>query len=286
MAETKSSIAWLGTGLMGRPMAERLLAEGYHPVKVWNRTPSKAEALREKGAQACATPGDAAADSEIVFTMLSDFAATEAALQEIDPAGKVLVQMATVGPEESRQLADRVNRAGGAYLEAPVLGSIPEAKAGKLIIMAGGSENVFVKVRPLLTCLGSEPRLIGETGKAAACKLALNQLIASLTAAFATSLAYVEAHGAPVDTFMDILKQSALYAPTFDKKLPRMAAHDYRNPNFPTEHLIKDIDLFVQGAGAIDTQVLEKLRRLYQSALEGHEREDYSCVFEAVLEKR
>lgn len=283
--KTKPTLAWLGTGLMGQPMAERLLAQGY-PVWVWNRTPAKAEALWEKGAQVAATPAEAVAKSEIVFTMLSDFAATEAVLQGTGLAGKTLVQMATIAPGESRKLADRLNRAGGAYLEAPVLGSIPEAKAGELIFMVGGPESLFVRLRPILEGLGPEPRLIGEVGRAAALKLALNQLIASLSAAFATSLAFVQEQGVAVDAFMQILRKSALYAPTFDKKLARMLEHNYRNPNFPTEHLSKDIDLFKQEAKAIDLKLIEAARGLYERALATHVREDYSCVFEAVLRDR
>ncbi len=282
MLDPKPTLAWLGTGLMGQPMAERLLAQG-HLVWVWNRTSATAEALREKGARVATTPAEAVAKSAIAFTMLSDFAATEAVLQGIDLAGKTLVQMATIAPGESRKLADRLNQAGGAYLEAPVLGSIPEAKGGELILMVGGPESLFIQLRPILEALGPEPRLIGEVGKAAALKLALNQLIASLTAAFATSLAFVQGQGVAVDAFMQILRKSALYAPTFDKKLARMLEHDYQNPNFPTEHLIKDIDLFRQEAKAIDLRIVEVARGLYEHALVTHAREDYSCVFEAVL---
>lgn len=283
MRDPKPTLAWLGTGLMGQPMAERLIAQGY-PVWVWNRTVAKAKVLWEKGAQVATTPAEAVEKSEIAFTMLSDFAATEAVLQGTDLTGKILVQMATIAPSESCKLADRLDRAGGAYLEAPVLGSIPEAKAGELIIMVGGPESLFIQLRPILESLGPEPRRIGEVGKAAALKLALNQLIASLTAAFATSLAFVEEQGVAVDAFMQILRKSALYAPTFDKKLARMLEHDYQSPNFPTEHLLKDIDLFRQEAKSIDLRIVEAVRRLYEHALTTHTRQDYSCVFETVLE--
>lgn len=281
MLDSKPTLAWLGTGLMGKPMAERLIAQGY-PLWVFNRTPAKAEALREQGAQLAATPAEAVAHSQIILTMLSDYAATVAVLQGVDLAGKTLVQMATIAPQESCKLAEQVAQAQGAYLEAPVLGSIPEAKAGVLILMVGGPDSLFQALRSVLACLG-QPHWIGEVGKAAALKLALNQLIASLTVAFATSLAFVQEHQVAVETFMNILRQSALYAPTFDKKLARMLEHDYQNPNFPTEHLLKDIDLFRQEAKAIDLWWIEAVRALYERALATHRRQDYSCVFEAMV---
>ncbi len=281
MAETPT-LAWLGTGLMGRPMAERLLAQGYR-LWVCNRTRAKAEALLEKGAQVAATPVEAVAKSTIVFTMLSDFAATCEVLAGIALGGKTLVQMATIAPEQSLKLAEQVKQASGAYLEAPVLGSIPEAQAGQLLILVGGPETLFLQLRPLLENLGKLWQ-VGEVGKAAALKLALNQLIGSLTAAFATSLAFVQQHQIPVEIFMEVLRQSALYAPTFDKKLARMLKRWYQNPNFPAEHLIKDLDLFQNAAHALDTRLVAAARNLYAHALPAHLREDYACVLEAILQ--
>ena len=262
-------------------MATRLLEHGYQ-VRVWNRTRSKAEALKSAGAEVFPTPGEAVSGAGWIFVTLSDFSATETTLNQLGLAGKVLVQMATISPHQSQALAALVARKGGDYLEAPVLGSIPEARSGRLIIMAGGPEILFNRVEQTLGILGETPRLIGEVGQAAALKLALNQLIASLTVAFATSLAYVQGHEVKVDIFMDVLRQSALYAPTFDKKLPRMQSREYSHPNFPTEHLIKDIGLFLQTADGIVSMPLRSMRELYEKALSRHRFEDYSCVFEAV----
>ncbi len=284
MGNVKPSLAWLGCGLMGTPMAERLLQHGYS-VQVWNRTPAKAEVLKDKGAEIAVSAVEAVATGDVVFTMLSDFNAIDTALAGIDWSGKLLVQMATIGPGENQRLADRIVGEGGTFLEAPVLGSIPEASAGKLIVMAGGPEIAFQRALPMLLCLGPEPRRIGEIGEASALKLALNQLIAGLTAVFSTSLAFAQEHGVGVDILMDILRQSALYAPTFDKKLGKMQEHNYRNPNFPTEHLIKDIDLFIREAKTIDLQMLEVLRLLYSRAQREHPREDYSCVFDAIQKR-
>ncbi len=275
-------IGWLGTGLMGAPMAARLAERGLSVI-AWNRTRHKAEALRGSGVEVAATPAEAVGRADLVFTMLSDYAATESALHRVEFGGKLLVQMATIAPEDSRRLAAQVEAGGGRYLEAPVLGSIPEAKAGRLIIMVGGRREDFEEVLPLLKILGGEIRLIGEVGQAAALKLALNQLIASLTAAFATSLAFVQRSGIPVETFIEVLRRSALYAPTFDKKHPRMVGGNFQNPNFPTEHLLKDIDLFLRSAKGIDSRLVSAARELYREALREHTFEDYSSVFSLIV---
>lgn len=97
---------------------------------------------------------------------------------------RTVIQMGTIAPTESQALQAEITAAGGQYLEAPVLGSIPEAEAGKLIVMVGGAPEQFQRWLKLLQCFGPQPRLIGPVGQAASLKLAMNQLIAALTAAF------------------------------------------------------------------------------------------------------
>ncbi|MCH9699074.1 MAG: NAD(P)-dependent oxidoreductase [Gammaproteobacteria bacterium] len=276
-----NQIAWLGSGLMGSPMIYRLLHQNYH-VKVWNRTRAKAEALQHNNLFIADNPDQAIETSKVIITMLSDAEAIRSTLDGIHLKHKTLIQMATIGPNESQQIAEDISTRGGYYLEAPVLGSIPEAQTGNLIIMAGGSESLFNQLKPLLSCFGPEPRLIGEIGHASALKLALNQLIGSLTVAFSTSLAFTQNHHVDTETFMEILRKSALYAPTFDKKLSKMLDNNYQNPNFPTEHLIKDLKLFNRESGEMNTDLINVLLNLYQHARQEHQREDYSCVYDAV----
>ena len=120
--------------------------------------------------------------------------------------------------------------------------------------MAGGESALFEQQRPLLNHLGETPLLVGPIGNGAATKLALNQLIASLTHAFSLSLRLVQQAGVPVETFMAILRPSALYAPTFDKKLQRMLDGHYADPNFSTALLRKDLRLFLEEATAAGLQ--------------------------------
>jgi 3-hydroxyisobutyrate dehydrogenase len=151
--------------------------------------------------------------------------------------------------------------------------------------MVGGTEGQFVQWGPLFRSLCHEPRLIGPAGNAAALKLALNQLIAAEISAFALSLGLVQRAGVPVDTFMAILKESALFAPAFEKKLPRLLTRDYQQPNFSTRHLRKDADLFLREASgyALTTSSLEGIMPILERAIaQGLGDSDYSAIFEVV----
>jgi 3-hydroxyisobutyrate dehydrogenase len=138
-----------------------------------------------------------------------------------------------------------------------------------------------VAARPVLLALGGEPRHLGPVGAALHTKLALNQLIASLTHSFSLALHVVQQAGVEVETFMAILRESALYAPTFDKKLAKELADDYSNPNFPTAHLRKDLQLFLTAAAALqlETKGLRGLAELLQGAsAAGLDELDYSSL--------
>jgi 3-hydroxyisobutyrate dehydrogenase len=226
--------------------------------------------------------------SETIITMLTNGGAIQETLlaDSVRPelTDRTVIQMGTIAPRESRAIQNAIRQVGGDYLEAPVLGSIPEVKAGTLQVMVGGTPEQFQQWRPLLQQLG-KPIHIGEVGAASALKLALNQLIGSLTTAFALSLSFLQSQGGDVDTFMEILRQSALYAPTFDKKLQRMLDHHYAHPNFPTQHLLKDMNLFLQEAIASGLRVdsLEGVRKILETACATElATEDYSALFEAV----
>ncbi|MEN8166577.1 MAG: NAD(P)-dependent oxidoreductase [Pseudomonadota bacterium] len=281
-------ISILGLGLMGLPIGLRLQHCG-HDVLGWNRSGERLQAARLEGLAVEADLALALESAELVILCLSDAQAIDQTLFEGGIAaglsGKQILQMGTIAPEESRELADRVTAAGGQYLEAPVLGSIPEVNSGSLIVMAAGSEPVYQHCLLVLRCLGKQVEHLGGIGQGAAMKLAMNQLIATLTAGFSLSLGLVRAEGADVEQFMGLLRESALYAATFDKKLTRMIEHNYNNPNFPLKHLIKDVALFQQVAEqngmepAISRAMLEVLEK---GAAAGYGDEDYASLYEAI----
>jgi 3-hydroxyisobutyrate dehydrogenase len=282
------TIALLGTGLLGLAVAERLQSVG-HTVTVYNRTTTKALPLQACGITVVTRPERAMDQADCVILMLANAAAIRAVL--LTPAssavlrGKTVIQMGTIAQEESLALQAEIERVGGSYCEAPVLGSLAEAKAGTLFVMVGGTEGQFVQWGPLFRSLSREPRLAGPVGKAASLKLALNQLIAAEIWAFALSLGLVQRTGVPVDTFMAILRESALFAPVFEKKLPRLLTRDYQHPNFSTRHLLKDVELFLREASgyALTTSSLEGIRPvLERTIVQGLGDSDYSAIFEVV----
>ena len=283
-------VAFLGTGLMGLPMAQRLLAANIEVV-AYNRTPEKLAPLQAAGAEIVTHPRHAIRAAECVILMLTNAAAiyhvllSDTSWRTLE--GRTIIQMGTITPTESQEIRDSVVGGGGQYLEAPVLGSIPEAKNGKLIVMVGAEPEQYQNHLQLLQNFGPEPLLIGPVGAASALKLALNQLIASLTTSFALSLAFIQRQGVDVDLFMQILRDSSLYAPTFDKKLQRMLDGNYANPNFPTKHLLKDTDLFISEAKSLglDLSSIEAVRQILHTAMKmSFANDDYSSLFSVIKE--
>lgn len=153
--EKKQSIAFIGTGLMGGPMARRLLGAGF-AVKVWNRSVEKAEALVADGAVVAASPAEAARGADVVITMLSDGKAVGEVLFETGVAealekGAVVIDSSSIAPPIAREHASRLEALGIRHIDAPVSGGVPGATAGTLAIMAGGDEAVVSSCRSLCT---------------------------------------------------------------------------------------------------------------------------------------
>jgi 3-hydroxyisobutyrate dehydrogenase len=281
-------VGFIGTGLMGRPMAERVLAAG-HELIVYNRTAEKAEPLARKGARIARSADEAIAAGECTVFMVRDGSVVRELLSDEgyipSLGGRTVIQMSTIAPVESVKLMQEVRGAAGDYLEAPVLGSVPQAEQGSLLVMVGGNAEQLARWGGLLRCFGPEPRLIGPVGHAAALKLAMNQLIGSLSAAFSLSLGMVRRKGIETELFMDILRQSAFFAPTFDRKLPQMLARDFASPNFPAALLLKDLDLARSEAGGLglDTTALDGVREIVKKTVEEDRgREDYAALYETI----
>ena len=279
-------VSVLGAGLMGSPFCLRLLGEG-HEVTVYNRSSDKLTHLISKGANITTNPFDAIANSKIIIMMLSGYSAITEVLfsTPIDMKDKLFVQMGTISPNESRELFTRISRLGANYIEAPVLGSIPEALSGKLIVMVGGSLDDFNYVVPILDCLGENPILIGDVGTAAALKLAMNQLIAALTTAFSLSLGFCMRNGVDTEIYMDVVRKSALYAQTYDKKLKKYLERNFDGANFSAKHLNKDVNLFLADAESLgmDCSSLQGIAKITTQAIkQGLGDKDYSAIYEII----
>lgn len=208
-----TAIGFLGLGQMGSIMASHFVDAG-HDVKVWNRTPAKADALRDRGASVAATPAEAAADADVVCTMLRDAPALEEVVfgahglaGTIRP-GAVLIDFSTVGPEPIRGIAERLPD-GVDVLDAPVRGSVDKARAATLGIVVGGSREVFERWRGLLETLGT-PTHVGSLGAGQAAKVANNAAAIAAVALVGEVVGLAERLGMDRSAAFDLLEGTTL----------------------------------------------------------------------------
>ena len=239
-----TTVAFCGLGRMGAPMAARLLDAG-HELRVWNRTPGKAGPLVDAGATEAGSPAEAAAGAEVVITMLADPAAVEEVVAGAGlRAGATLVEMSTVGPDAVRSLAAGLPE-GVDVLDAPVLGSVPQATDGTLKVFVGGEAEVFERCRPVLEAMGT-PRHLGALGAGAAMKLVANSTLGALMTGLAEALALADALGLEESPVLDILSESAI-GTTVKSKRDKIESGVYE-PNFSLALAAKDLRLVTQAA--------------------------------------
>lgn len=279
-------IGLIGTGLMGKPMSQKIKSAGFN-ITVFNRSIEKVKVLSDYGIEVSKSPAKLIESVDVIITMLSDFNAIVSSLfiENSSFKNKIVIQMSTISPKESILLKERINKLGGYYFEAPVLGSLQQIEEKKLIVLVGGNEEDKNKYEKLFESFSNKIVYIGEVGKAAAIKLSLNQLIASETAAFSMSLGYLRENNVEVEKFMDILRGSALYASTFDKKLPNFLERNFDNPNFPLKHLLKDVRLMISqfNQDGINTSPLEGVEEIIKKGIENNLSEkDYSSLYNVI----
>ena len=193
----KPRIAFLGTGLMGEPMAANLLRAGY-PLKVWNRSADKTRPLIVLGAESHAAPADATAGTDIIITMLLNGDVVDGILREIEAGlrpGQLVIDMSSIAPRMARAHAARLAKHGVDYLDAPVSGGTVGAAAATLAIMAGGPAAAFERAQPVLSALG-RATLVGPHGAGQLAKLANQAIVAITIGAVAEALLLAEGGGA------------------------------------------------------------------------------------------
>jgi 3-hydroxyisobutyrate dehydrogenase-like beta-hydroxyacid dehydrogenase len=220
-----STIGFVGLGAMGSRIATRLIEAG-HQVHGTNRTPGKAQPLIDRGMIWMDTPHEVAASADAIFSMVTDDQALEAIADGPDgilaglDAGKVYVDMSTVSPRASRELATRVGRLGARMLDAPVSGSIPQAESGTLAIMVGGDRDSFAAVEPLLRGLGQAVTYIGPNGQGLIMKLAINISLAVQTLAFSEGLLLAERDGIDPKLAAEVMTTSPIGSPMLKARVP------------------------------------------------------------------
>jgi 3-hydroxyisobutyrate dehydrogenase len=284
MADTILSVAVLGLGIMGRGMAENLIAKGLK-VAVYNRNPVRAEPFQGR-ARIAATSAEAARDADIIVAMVTDDEASRGvwlgaggALAAAKP-GAVLVDSSTLSLAWGLELAGAAKRAGLGFIDAPVTGSKQQAADGVLRFLVGGDAADIDKARPALDAMGGEVVVMGPVGSGIVIKL-INNFIAGVgVAAFAEGLAVAEKSGLDVAKAREMLLSGASASPLIKTVAARIVANDF-SPNFFTALLAKDLDYMMrQGASVgLTLDSAAAARRRYLDAVEaGLGEEDITAV--------
>ena len=233
----------LGTGTMGAPMVENLVAAGLE-VRAWNRTAEKAEGL---GAEACADAAEAVAGADVVITMLAEADAVDAALDAAGelPDGAIWAQMSTVGVAAAQRLAER---AGGAtYVDAPVVGTKEPAQSGELIVLASGPDAALDTLDPIFDAVGKETVRLGEAGQGNRTKVVVNTWLVGLVEALAETIALAEGLDVDPARFLDVIDGGPLFAPYAKLKGQAMIEEAFE-PSFGLSLALKDARLSLEAA--------------------------------------
>ena len=280
-------VAFLGMGIMGRPMAANLVKAG-HEVSIWNRTPGK----DLEGARTAPTPADAARGADVVWMCVSDTKAVESVLfgpggaEESLAAGAIVVDSSTISPSATLRFAERVKVRGADYVDAPVTGSKIAAEAGSLIFMAGANDASLARLQPLFQAMGKQVFHMGETGKGQATKLAMNLQIALIYEGFAEALTLATKLGVEIDRLLPLVQASMVRSGVVEYKAPFVLKRDF-SPNFPLRLMLKDIHLTLEAAKEARVRLpgLEAVEEVYDlAAEEGQKDLDYAATL-TLLEK-
>ncbi|MCD7034776.1 NAD(P)-dependent oxidoreductase [Metabacillus sp. GX 13764] len=286
-------ISFIGTGIMGNSMAGNLLKEG-HELTVYNRTKEKAQNLLDNGAAWADSPKEAAAKSSILFSMLTNPSAVEkTALGENGflagmKEGSLWIDCSTVPPDFSRKMAEEAAKRGIRFLDAPVAGSKIPAEKGELVFLVGGKEEDLKEAEPLLNIMGKAVKHQGENGKGTSMKLVINLTLAQAMAAFSEAVALGEAMELDKETVLDTLLGGATAAPFLQGKKSKLLENSF-NPEFPLEHMQKDLHLVSEAAynNGISLPLASAAKELYGLAKQqGFGQDDFSSVYAFIKQKK
>jgi 3-hydroxyisobutyrate dehydrogenase-like beta-hydroxyacid dehydrogenase len=280
-------VAFLGLGIMGRPMASNL-AKASHEVAVWNRTPGKVV----EGARTAVSAADAARGAEIVWMCVSDTKAVEEVLfgpegvEQSLADGMVVVDSSTISPAATRRFAERVRARGAQYVDAPVTGSKIGAENGTLLFIVGGEDATVDRLKPLFAAMGKKIFRMGEVGKGHAAKLAMNLQIALTYEGFAEGITLATKLGVDPATLIPLINASMVNSGVVEYKAPFVLNRDF-SPNFPLHLMHKDIRLALEAGKEARVKLpgLETVEEIYEMATEdGHADLDFAATLN-LLEK-
>jgi 3-hydroxyisobutyrate dehydrogenase-like beta-hydroxyacid dehydrogenase len=244
------TVGLIGLGLMGKPMGRNLLKAGF-PLVVWNRTRSKADQLVQEGAKFAANPREAAAQADVLFTIVSDPPALEEVVFGPDGAlqglrrGTVFVDSSTISPDLARREAAACAERGVDFLDAPVTGGTWGAEKGELVFMIGGKAEVLERIKPVFEAMGKRFFLLGPAGSGQIVKLAMNLILALEVEALSEAMALVRTAGIKGERLSEVLQSSMGRSALMDVKAPLILKNEYP-ASFPLRLMHKDIRLALE----------------------------------------
>jgi 3-hydroxyisobutyrate dehydrogenase len=282
----RTTVAVLGTGSMGAPIARNLLAAGL-AVSVWNRTTARAAPLVDDGARLASSPAEAAKNADVVLTMLADGAAVEEAMSGSGEAleamrpGAVWIQMATVGVAWTGRFFGLAEEHDVRLVDAPVSGSDGPAREGQLIVLASGPDEARARVQVIFDAIGRQTLWLGPTGQGTRMKLVLNNWLVTQVEAVAETVALSEALGLDPHLFPEAIDGAPLGSPYAVMKARAMISGDY-TPGFALRLAFKDATLALDAAQelGLDLPLTDALTARWREAIaDGHANDDVSSVF-------
>jgi 3-hydroxyisobutyrate dehydrogenase len=285
---TKPRVALLGIGLMGSGMAGRLLSANF-PLSIYNRNREKAKPVADAGAYLASTPREAAARADVILSMVADDPASRAVWLGENGAsagaapGTVWIESSTLTVGWVRELAAAASRQGCALLDAPVTGSRPQAAAGELRFLVGGSGAGLETARPVLAALGNDILHFGPTGSGALMKLINNFMSGVQAASLAEATAFILASGLDHDKALAVLTSGAPGSPLVKLLSARAQAGDF-TPNFVLRLMAKDLSYAIEEAGRhqLGLETAAGALAVFQQAMaEGYGDKDFSSVIES-----
>jgi 3-hydroxyisobutyrate dehydrogenase-like beta-hydroxyacid dehydrogenase len=284
-----ANLGFIGLGVMGSEMVNRLLGKG-HSVTGYNRTRSKSEWLVKKGMKWADSPRGVAAAADVTFSMVTNSTALGAVATGPDgilaglTKGKLLIDMSTVSPSYSRELAAKVREKGADMVDAPVSGSVITLQEGKLSVMVGGRRETFEKAKPLLNDIGPKVTYVGENGLALVMKIATNLSLAVQMLAFSEGVLIAEKSGIARETAVDVLTHSVVASPMVQYRGPfvlKMPEEAWFNVNMMQKDMQLALELGRQldvpmPTTAVTNEFLTAARGMGMAA------KDFAVVFDAL----
>jgi 3-hydroxyisobutyrate dehydrogenase-like beta-hydroxyacid dehydrogenase len=251
-------IGFLGLGNMGEPMARNLLNSDNHEITVYNRTFSKTENLKKKGAHVAGSVQELVSNADVLITMLSDDYALlsvmydEGGLDAMNE-GAIHVSMSTISTELSREFEDVHEQENTTFVSAPVFGRPDFAAEGKLWIVAAGDNEAIEKCKPLFDIMGRETSVVGEESfKANIVKVAGNFMIASMIESMGESFALIKKSGMDIKKYLEIINGALFNSPIYKNYGTLIADESYTPAGFKMKHGLKDVSLALESAGTAE----------------------------------